>query len=152
MVGCTSQQPDGFLPLRAFKPSSSESADRGRSIIQINTDGENDEEFEGFDDDENMEVFENRDEFFYPENWSEGRKDPLNGLIEHVQFCENTGIKVQVAKNASISDYFNILLIVKILRIWPRKPTDMQSNIFRKIPTLVDVLDLGSGLAQQLLK
>jgi hypothetical protein len=28
----------------------------------------------------------------------------------------------------------------------------MQSNIFRKIPTLVDVLDLGSGLAQQLLK
>jgi hypothetical protein len=28
-------QPDGFLPLRAFKPSSSESADRGRSIIQV---------------------------------------------------------------------------------------------------------------------
>ena len=26
---------DGFLPLRAFKPSSSESADRGRSIIQV---------------------------------------------------------------------------------------------------------------------
>ena len=26
---------DGFLPLRAFKPSSSDSADRGRSIIQI---------------------------------------------------------------------------------------------------------------------
>ena len=25
-----------FLPLRAFKPSSSESADRGRSIIQVN--------------------------------------------------------------------------------------------------------------------
>ena len=120
--------------------------------IFADTDSEYDEEFEGFDDDENMEVFENRDEFFYPENWSEGRKDPLNGLIEHVQFCENTGIKVQVANNASISDYFNILLIVKILRIWPRKPTDMQSNIFRKIPTLVDVLDLGSGLAQQLLK
>ena len=35
MVGCTSQQPDGFLPLRTFKPSSSESADRGRSIIQV---------------------------------------------------------------------------------------------------------------------
>jgi hypothetical protein len=34
-VGCTSQQPDGFLPLRAFKPSSSESADRGRSIIKV---------------------------------------------------------------------------------------------------------------------
>jgi hypothetical protein len=50
-------------------------------------------------------VFENRDDFFYPENWSEGRKDPLNGLIEHVQFCENTGIKVQVANNTSISDY-----------------------------------------------
>ena len=48
--------------------------------------------------------------FFYPENWSEGRKDPLNGLIEHVQFCENTGIKVQVANNASISDYFNIFV------------------------------------------
>jgi hypothetical protein len=42
-------------------------------------------------------------------------------------------------------------LIVKILRKWPRKPT-LQSNIFRKIQTLVDVLDLGSGLAQQLLK
>jgi hypothetical protein len=26
---------DGFLPLRAFKPSSSDSADRGRSIIQV---------------------------------------------------------------------------------------------------------------------
>jgi hypothetical protein len=26
---------DGFLPLRAFKPSSSDSVDRGRSIIQI---------------------------------------------------------------------------------------------------------------------
>jgi hypothetical protein len=26
---------DGFLPLRAFKPSSSESADRGRIIIQV---------------------------------------------------------------------------------------------------------------------
>ena len=25
---------DAFLPLRAFKPSSSDSADRGRSIIQ----------------------------------------------------------------------------------------------------------------------
>ena len=48
--------------------------------------------------------------FFYPENWSEGRKDPLNGLIEHVQFCENTGIKVQVANNASISDYFNMFV------------------------------------------
>jgi hypothetical protein len=35
LVGCTSQQPDGFLPLRVFKPSSSESADRGRSIIQV---------------------------------------------------------------------------------------------------------------------
>jgi hypothetical protein len=35
LVGCTSQQPDGFLPLRAFKPLSSESADRGRSIIQV---------------------------------------------------------------------------------------------------------------------
>jgi hypothetical protein len=35
LVGCTSQQPDGFLPLRAFKPSSSESAGRGRSIIQV---------------------------------------------------------------------------------------------------------------------
>jgi hypothetical protein len=35
LVGCTSQQPDGFLPLRAFKPSFSESADRGRSIIQV---------------------------------------------------------------------------------------------------------------------
>jgi hypothetical protein len=35
LVGCTSQQPDGFLSLRAFKPSSSESADRGRSIIQV---------------------------------------------------------------------------------------------------------------------
>jgi hypothetical protein len=34
----------------------------------------------------------------------------LNGLIEHVQFCENTGIKVQVANNASISDYFNIFV------------------------------------------
>jgi hypothetical protein len=31
-------------------------------------------------------------------------------LIEHVQFCENTGIKVQVANNASISDYFNIFV------------------------------------------
>jgi hypothetical protein len=30
-----SQQTDGFLPLRAFKPSSSEGADRGRSIIQV---------------------------------------------------------------------------------------------------------------------
>ena len=29
---------------------------------------EYDEEFEGFDDDENMEVFENRDDFFDPEN------------------------------------------------------------------------------------
>jgi hypothetical protein len=36
LVGCTSQQPDGFLPLRAFKPSFSENADRGRSIIQVN--------------------------------------------------------------------------------------------------------------------
>jgi hypothetical protein len=53
--------------------------------------------------------FEEKD-FFDPENWSEGRKDPLNGLIEHVQFCENTGIKVQVANNASISDYFNIFV------------------------------------------
>jgi hypothetical protein len=35
LVGCTSQQPDGFLPLRAFKPLFSESADRGRSIIQV---------------------------------------------------------------------------------------------------------------------
>jgi hypothetical protein len=35
LVGCTSQQPDGFLPLRAFKPSSSESADSVRSIIQV---------------------------------------------------------------------------------------------------------------------
>jgi hypothetical protein len=35
LVGCTSQQPDGFLQLRAFKPSYSESADRGRSIIQV---------------------------------------------------------------------------------------------------------------------
>jgi hypothetical protein len=26
---------DGFLPLRAFKPSSSDSADRGRSIIRV---------------------------------------------------------------------------------------------------------------------
>jgi hypothetical protein len=26
---------DGFFPLRAFKPSSSESAERGRSIIQV---------------------------------------------------------------------------------------------------------------------
>jgi hypothetical protein len=33
----TSQQPDGFLPLRAFKPSSSESANRGRSIIQVSS-------------------------------------------------------------------------------------------------------------------
>jgi hypothetical protein len=39
LVGCTSQQPDGFLPLRAFKPSSSESADRGRSIIQVSQTG-----------------------------------------------------------------------------------------------------------------
>jgi hypothetical protein len=31
-------------------------------------------------------------------------------LIEHVQFCENTGIKVQVANNASISDYFNMFV------------------------------------------
>ena len=44
--------------------------------IFADTDSEYDEEFEGFDDDENMEVFENRDDFFYPENWSEGRKDP----------------------------------------------------------------------------
>jgi hypothetical protein len=36
LVGCTSQQPDRFLLLRAFKPSSSESADRGRNIIQVN--------------------------------------------------------------------------------------------------------------------
>jgi hypothetical protein len=35
LVGCTSQQPGGFLPLRVFKPSSSESADRGRSIILV---------------------------------------------------------------------------------------------------------------------
>jgi hypothetical protein len=35
LVGCNSQHPDGFLSLRAFKPSSSESADRGRSIIQV---------------------------------------------------------------------------------------------------------------------
>ena len=34
-----SQQPDGFLPLRAFKPSSSESTDRGRSIIQVKING-----------------------------------------------------------------------------------------------------------------
>jgi hypothetical protein len=26
---------DGFLPLRAFKPSSSDSADRGRRIIRV---------------------------------------------------------------------------------------------------------------------
>ena len=78
--------------------------------IFADTDSEYDEEFEDFDDDENMEVFENRDDFFYPENWSEGGKDPLNGLIEHVQFCENTGIKVQVANNASISDYFSIFV------------------------------------------
>jgi hypothetical protein len=26
---------DGFLPLRAFKPSSSDSADRGRNIIRV---------------------------------------------------------------------------------------------------------------------
>jgi hypothetical protein len=47
------------------------------SRSSLSTDSENDEDFEGFDDDENMEVFENRDDFFYPENWSEGRKDPL---------------------------------------------------------------------------
>jgi hypothetical protein len=35
LVGCTSQQPDRFISLRAFKPSSSDSADRGRSIIQV---------------------------------------------------------------------------------------------------------------------
>ena len=79
--------------------------------IFADTDSEYDEEFEGFDinvdDDENMEVIENRDYFFDPENGSEGRKDPL---IEHVQFCENAGIKVQVAHNASISDYFNIFV------------------------------------------
>jgi hypothetical protein len=34
--------------------------------IFADTDSENDEEFEGFDDDENMEVFENRDDFFLP--------------------------------------------------------------------------------------
>jgi hypothetical protein len=34
---CRLNQPaaDGFLPLREFKPSSSDSADRGRSIIQV---------------------------------------------------------------------------------------------------------------------
>ena len=32
-----------------------------------------------------MEVIENRDDFFYYEIWSEGRRDPL---IEHVQFAE----------------------------------------------------------------
>ena len=36
--GCTNQQPDGFLSLRAFEPSSSDSADRGRSIIQVTID------------------------------------------------------------------------------------------------------------------
>ena len=90
--------------------------------------------------------------FFYPENWSEGRKDPLNGLIEHVQFCENTGIKVQVANNASISDYFNIFVDSEDFEDMATETNAMQSNIFRKIPTLVDVLDFGSGLAQQLLK
>jgi hypothetical protein len=51
--------------------------------IFTDTDSENDVDFEGFDDDENMEVFENRDGFFFPENWSEGRKDPLKVLIGH---------------------------------------------------------------------
>ena len=52
--------------------------------IFADTDSEYDEEFEGFDDNENMEVFENRDDFFYPENWSEGRKNPLNSMPIHV--------------------------------------------------------------------
>jgi hypothetical protein len=38
LIGRLNQPPaDGFLPLRAFKPSSSDSADRGRSIIQVKT-------------------------------------------------------------------------------------------------------------------
>jgi hypothetical protein len=38
LIGRLNQPPaDGFLPLRAFKPSSSNSADRGRSIIQVKT-------------------------------------------------------------------------------------------------------------------
>ena len=34
--------------------------------IIADTDSEYDEEFEGFDDNQNMEVFENRDDFFLP--------------------------------------------------------------------------------------
>jgi hypothetical protein len=52
--------------------------------IFADTDSEYDEEFEGFDDNENMEVVENRDDFFYLENWSEGRKDPLSCMPIHV--------------------------------------------------------------------
>jgi hypothetical protein len=38
LIGRLNQPPaGGFLPLRAFKPSSSDSADRGRSIIQVKT-------------------------------------------------------------------------------------------------------------------
>jgi hypothetical protein len=103
--------------------------------IFADTDSENDEDFEGFDDDENMEVFENRDDFFYPENWSEGRKDPLNGLIEHVQFCENTGIKVQVANNASISDYFNIFVDSEDLEEMATE-TNVAEQYFQKNPNL----------------
>ena len=42
MIGRLNQTAaDGFLPLRAFKPSSSDSADRGRSIIRVITSAEN---------------------------------------------------------------------------------------------------------------
>jgi hypothetical protein len=113
-------------------------ADHDQNLYEIfaDTDSENDEEFESFDDDENMEVFENRDDFFDPENWSEGRKDPLNGLIEHVQFCENTGIKVQVANNASISDYFNIFVDSEDFEDMVTETNRYAEQYFQKNPNL----------------
>lgn len=101
--------------------------------IFADTDNEYDEEFEGFDDDENMEVFENMGDFFYPENWSEGRKDPL---IEHVQFSENTGIKVQVANNASISDYFNIFVDSEDFEDMATETNPYAEQYFQKNPNL----------------
>ena len=105
--------------------------------IFADTDSEYDEEFEGFDinvdDDENMEVIENRDYFFDSENWSEGRKDPL---IEHVQCCENDAIKVQVANNASISDYFNIFIDSEDFEDMATETNRYAKQYFQKNPNL----------------
>ena len=80
-----------------------------------------------------MEVIENRDYFFDSENWSEGRKNPL---IEHVQFCENAGITVQVANNASISEYFNIFIDSEDFEDMATETNRYAKQYFQKNPNL----------------